>query len=59
MLPCDNNGISLIRVAASHNIRKSKKKRTVKEGIKLMLIGSLLGIAIWSRTSGGDYTIFF
>lgn len=55
MLPCDEKRLFLIRVAASHNIRKSKKNKSVKEGIKLMLIGSLLGIAIGAALLGGLY----
>lgn len=55
MLPCDHKGISLIRVAASHNLRKSKKKKSIKEGFKLMLIGSLLGIALGAAFLGVLY----
>ncbi|NKI22542.1 hypothetical protein HFN20_15170 [Paenibacillus dendritiformis] len=55
MLPCDQQGKSLIRVAASKNTIKSKKKKSIKEGIKLMLMGSVLGIAIGAALLGGLY----
>ncbi|GAC42107.1 hypothetical protein [Paenibacillus popilliae] len=58
MLPCDHKGISLISVAASHNLRKSKKKKSIKEGIKLMIIGSLLGIGVGVAFLGVLYYLF-